>query len=808
MKASLDWLKDYVKLPQVEELAARLTMAGLEIEAIDRPGAALEGVVVAQVKAAKPHPNADKLQVTEIDDGSGASIQVVCGAKNFKVGDKVPLATVGTSLPNGVKIQKAALRGVESYGMLCSAKELGLAEDASGLLILDPKLEPGTPIAKALGIDDVVFEVNVTPNRPDALSHLGVAREISVLTEAPLKLPEPKLREDGARAADKIKVRIDDPERCPRYAARVIEGVKIGPSPDWLQKRLKACGVRPISNVVDVTNYVLLETGQPLHAFDLDRLAGQEIIVRRAKPGEKMTTLDGKERALEQDDLLICDRDRGQVLAGVMGGAESEVSEKTTRLLLECAHFQPSGIRRSSKRHGLHTESSHRFERGTDVGGVPWVLDRAAALIAELAGGKVLGGRVDVYPRQLPAREVTLRASQVSALLGTGVPAEETRRILEALGFKVLAEKDGEVRYRVPTWRVDVERAEDLIEEVARIRGYDRIPVTLPASAARLSSTPPEVEVERRVRAAVAGAGLDEVVNYSFVSPKELPWTTPRPLAEHGQPVRAIQLVNPLSVEQSVMRTGLAQSLLENLARNLRHQVDRVRLYELGRHYGQAENGGIGTAPVAKESLEVAGVLWGRRHPRGWTEKDAPADFFDAKGVVEKILSALRIDAVFEPAEFAPFHPRATAKVSAGGQLLGYVGELHPRTAKVLGLPSGVFLFGLDIAALVKAAALVPAYAGLSKFPAVLRDLAVVVPAELRNEEVRQVILDVGAPLVEEASVFDVYTGKPIPEGKKNLAYALSYRAKDRTLTDVEVNQAHAKIVEEVNRRLGAILRA
>jgi phenylalanyl-tRNA synthetase beta chain len=808
MKVSLNWLSDYVKLPPVDELAARLTMAGLEVEGIARPGAAIAGVVVALVKAAKPHPNADKLQVTEIDAG-GAPLQVVCGAKNFKVGDKVPLATVGTSLPNGVTIQKAQLRGVESSGMLCSAKELGLAEDAQGLLILDPSLEPGTPLAEALGLDDVVFEVNVTPNRADALSHLGVAREVSVLTEGPLKIPEAKLGEAAERAADKVKLRIEDAERCPRYAARVIEGVKIGPSPDWLQRRLKACGVRPISNVVDITNYVLMETGQPLHAFDLDRLAGGEIIVRRARPNEKMTTLDGKERALDPDDLLICDRDRAQVLAGVMGGADSEVSGKTTRVLLECAHFAPSGIRRSSKRHALHTESSHRFERGTDVGGVPWVLDRTAALIAELAGGKVLAGQVDVYPAPIAAREVSLPLARVSALLGTEVPEAETRRILEALGFKALSEQSGSVRYRVPSWRVDVDRLEDLVEEVARVRGYDRVPARLPTSAIKPVSSPPSAEAERRVRAALSGFGLDEVVNYSFVDPKDLPWTTPRALGELGQPVESIKLKNPLSVEQSVMRPGLYQGLLANLSRNLRHQVDRVRLYELGRSYRPNAHGGQGTTPVAHERLEVAGVLWGRRSPRTWSLKDEPADFFDAKGAVETIFSALHLEATFQPAEAAPFHPRACARVlSAAGEELGLVGELHPKTAKKLDLPGGVFLFSLDFEALLGAAKLVPEYQGLSKFPAVLRDLAVVVPVELRNEDVRKVILDVGQPLVEEASIFDVYTGKPIPEGRKNLAYALTYRAKDRTLTDAEVSQAHTKIVEEVNRRLGATLRA
>lgn len=810
MKISLNWLSDYVPLPEAKELAARLTMAGLEVEGISRPGDDLQGVVVAQVKAASPHPNADKLQVTEIDFGGPAPVQVVCGAKNFKVGDKVPLATVGTTLPNGVSIKQAALRGVESAGMLCSAKELGLSEDSAGLLILDPSLPAGTPIANALGLEDTLFEVNVTPNRPDALSHLGVARDVAVLTEAPLKLPEPKLREGKVRAADRVKIRIDDPDRCPRYAARVIEGVKIGPSPAWLANRLKACGVRAINNVVDVTNYVLLETGHPLHGFDLDQLAGAEIVVRRAKPQETLTTLDGKERALDPDDLLICDRDHAQVLAGVMGGAQSEVTDKTTRVLLECAYFQPAGVRRAGKRHALHTESSHRFERGVDVAGIPFVLDRAAALIAELAGGEVLQGMVDVYLKPVAPREIALRLARVGKVLGTEIPDGETERILTALGFRGSAKDAGVITYRVPSFRLDVEREEDLIEEVARIRGFEKIPSVLPSSAPQLKSVPVAIEAERRARAALAGAGFDEVVNYSFVSPKEQPWCELRPLAEHGRPVRAIPLKNPLSVEQSVMRTSLWQSLLENLARNLRHQQDTVRLYEIGRVYLPDAEGGQGARPAAVERLELASVLWGPRAARTWTEKDAQTDFFDAKGAVETVLAAVHVDgATFHPAETAPLHPRATAEVRAGdGQHLGWVGELHPRTAKALGLPDGIQLFSLDWEALTRAAQLVPAYHGLSKFPATYRDLAVVVPRELRNEDVRQVILEVGRPLVEDASVFDVYSGAPIPEGKKNLAYALRYRADDRTLTDGEVSEAHGRIVEEVNRRVGAQLRA
>ena len=803
MKISVKWLKDYVALPaDVEELARKLTAVGLEIEGMERPGEALRGVVVARIAESVQHPNADKLSVTQIDLGGPDKLQVVCGAKNFKVGDKVPLATLGTKLPNGVEIKQAPLRGVDSFGMLCSAKELGLSEESSGLLILPEELKPGTPIAEALGLDDVVLEVNVTPNRPDALSHLGVAREVAVATGAPLRPPEPKLSESGAPASEKVKVRIEDATRCPRYAARVIENVKIGPSPQWLQDRLKACGVRPISNVVDVTNFVLLEYGQPLHAFDLDKVAGQEIIVRTARPGEKMTTLDGKERTLSPEDLLICDRDRAQALAGVMGGADSEVSAGTTRVMLESAYFQPSTVRRSSKRHGLHTEGSHRFERGADLDATVPAVDRAAALIAELAGGVVAPGRVDVHPQPQPPRRVTLRYGRVEKVLGVAIPESECRRILGALGFRLVEEGSGQSTFEVPRARVDVEREEDLMEELARVHGYDNIPAKLPRGLAELAPEPATADAERRARQALSGVGLSEVVNYSFV--------TPRTLEILGGKEQPVALLNPLSVEQSVMRTSLLPGLLENLSRSVRHQVDSVSVYEMGRAYLRDPEGGRGQHPATREVHRVAGLVWGLRGGRTWTQKEARADFYDAKGALESLLHALQVDGVrFVPAEAPAYHPRACARVElADGTALGFVGELHPRVTKALELPRDVFVFELDTAPLYAAARLVPASKGLPRFPAVLRDLAVVVPLALPNDEVRRVILEVGGPLVEDALVFDVYTGKPIPEGSKNLAYAIRYRSPERTLTDAEVGAAHQRIISEVNQRLGGALRA
>ncbi len=802
MRISVNWLRDYVALPPtVEELAERLTMAGLEVERVDLPGEALRGVVVAQIIESVPHPNAEKLSVTRVNSGGSTLIQVVCGAKNYQVGDKVPLAMVGTPLPNGAQIRQASLRGVESSGMLCSAKELGLSDDASGLLILDPGVKPGSSLTQVLGLEDAVLELDVTPNRPDALCHLGIAREISVLTHVALRTPPAALSESGSRAAKQVQVRIEDASRCLRYAARLIEDVKIASSPDWLARRLEACGMRAINNVVDVTNYVMLEYGQPLHGFDFDRIAGGEIIVRRARPGEKLTTLDDKERILDPDDLLICDRDRALALAGVMGGAQSEVEPTTRRILLESANFQPTGVRRTSKRHGLHTESSHRFERGLDVNGVPVALDRAASLIAELGHGTVLKGRVDIYPRPVQLREVTLRYERVGELLGAPVPARESHEILHALGFN---RRSGEgtpaAIYIVPGFRVDVEREEDLIEEVARIRGYDAIPDALPRGVSELPPEPPAAQAERQLRLAMTAAGFHEVLNYSFVSPKDLE-------AIEAEP--GIALKNPLTIDQSGMRTSLHAGLLQNLSKNLRHHADSVRLYELGRVYKANPGGGSNTMPPTLEPLRVAGVLWGSRQGRTWTSPAAPIDFFEAKGAVETLLAGLRVQGVtFEATSMALFHPRAAVEVRAqDGSTLGVCGELHPRIAQRLELPPSVFLFDLDAPRLYGLADLIPKVKALARYPAVLRDLAVVVPIGLDNEQVRRVILEVGTPLVDDAIVFDVYTGKPLPEGVKNLAYAIRYRSAERTLTDTEVNQAHQKIVQEVHARLGGELR-
>ncbi|MFL5300530.1 MAG: phenylalanine--tRNA ligase subunit beta [Anaeromyxobacteraceae bacterium] len=801
MRISYSWLSEHVDLPPVEELAKRLTAVGLEVEAVERVGANLAGIVAARIVASEKHPNAEKLSVTRVDAGGPEPLQVVCGAKNYAVGDVVPLATVGTTLPGGTRIERAKLRGVESFGMLCSAKELALDADASGLLILPREVVPGTPIAKALQLEDALLEVNVTPNRPDALSHVGIAREVAALTGGAVRLPRPKLAEGGGPAADAVRVRIEAPEKCHRYAARVVEGVRIGPSPGWLARRLEACGVRSISNVVDATNYVLLELGHPLHAFDLDKVAGHEIVVRSARPGEKITTLDGKERALVEDDLLIADRDRGSALAGVMGGADSEISAGTTRVLVESAWFAPPGIRRTSKRHGLKSEASYRFERGADPGMVLPALDRCAALVAELAGGTVRGGVVDAHPRPHRAPEVRLRWSRPAQLLGMPVAQEDARRILAGLGFAERASDASGGTFAVPSWRQDIAIEEDLVEEIVRTKGYDAIPETLPRLAQATPALPPDAEALLRVRDALEAAGFSEAVNFSFVAPKELePLRSPVPTPRGDAP--GIPLKNAISAELSVMRTSLLPSLLRNAAANRRQGGQDVRLYEIARSFDPRR--GEGDAP-AREEPKLAGVLLGRRQAVGWAEGGDAVDFYDAKAAVERVLAALGVagaqDARWSVAAAPWAHPRFAAALHLGGALAGHVGELHPRVAAAFDLPKGVLAFELDVAALLGAARLVPRHAEVPRLPPVLRDLAVVVDDAVAAAEVIAAVK--AEPLVEDAALFDVYTGAPLAAGKKNLALALRYRAAGRTLTDAEVDAAHARIVERLRREPG-----
>lgn len=799
MRISMRWLGEWVRpLPAPEKLAELLTGAGIEVEAIEKLGEGLDEVVVGQVLSKTPVEGSTKLNLCSVDVGRGEPLSIVCGAANYREGDKVPTALVGAVLPGGMKIEARKLRGVPSHGMLCSERELGLSEEGEGLMILEADAPVGMPIVQHLDLEDVVLTIAATPNRPDWLSHLGVAREVAALTGAELVWPEVKFSEEGGPIDDKASVSLEWEERCSRYAARVVEGVRFGPSPRWMRARLEACGMRSRGNLVDVTNYVLLETGQPLHAFDLDKVRGGRIRVRAAANDEKLVTLDGKERTLSSDDLVIADAERALVLAGVMGGEEAEVGETTTRILLESAHFHAPGIRRSSRRHGLHTESSHRFERGCDPEAVRFALDRAAQLLVELAGGKVAAGVIDHYPGKREPETVRVRFSRVRDLLGAEVSDDSCRKILSDLGFVEVEAEEGAGAYRVPSFRVDVSREADLVEEIARIHGYDAIPET----PSRPQVTAPAEDRASRVLAyaaeVFAAFGLDETVHLAFADPEG----DAKILREE---TAHLMLRNPLAEHQRAMRTSLLPALLRTAESNLNHGAERLRFWEQGKVFlPQAAR----DMPVREEE-RLAGLLLGPARARSWAEPERPVDFYDLKGVLEALFDELGIrDLRWEPSDRPFLHPRSACEVRAGEISLGILGELHPLSAEALGLPRGVFVFELLLAPLVELADLRPHHRGVPRFPAVLRDLAVVVPREVTAAQVAEVLRGPkGAGWVEEVELFDVYEGPQVGEGKKSLAFAIRYRHPEKTLSDRELQPVHDGLVAELGRKLGAELR-
>lgn len=795
MRISVRWLRELcpVELSD-EEIARRLTMAGLEVEGSERRALG-PGVVAARIVSCSPMAGSDHLSLCQVDDGAG-NHQVVCGAQNFAAGDVVPMARPGATLPNGLTIRRAKLRGVESDGMLCSERELGLSEDHSGLMILPRETKIGAPLDELLGLPDTVFEVNVTPNRPDALSHVGIARELSALTGVPVRLPHARPAGPGQLPA---RVDIDDPQRCPRYLARVVEGVRIGPSPLGVQERLRACGVRPISNVVDATNLALLELGHPLHAFDLDKLAQHRVIVRRAREGEQMTTLDGKERKLAADDLVIADAEKTVALAGVMGGATSEVSDSTTRVLLESALFEPGGVRRTARRHALHTEASHRFERGLEERTAEVAANRGAELIVQLAGGRLLTGALDAWPVKRELSRVQVRPARVSAVLGVTVPDAEVDRWLRALQLVPL----GEGRWEVPSWRRDLTREIDCIEEIARLRGYDQIPIEVHrAGVGETAGIAPQRRLEEAARASLAADGFDEVINYSFIAEKELPVAAP-----------VVRVANPLTAEQGAMRTTLIPGLLRNLAYNFARGAHELRLYELGRVYARELDprhpAGDLAWPVHEPprlGLVMSGEL--RKSVHAGARK---FDYFDLKGALEDLLAALRVSEVsFRLEEHQLLHPVSSSTLLLGGSKAGLLGQLHPSTARHFEVPEETFLAELDWEVLLANGVAIPQARGVPKFPALARDLAFVVgrevPAARMLEEIRATD---SAGLLEEVELFDSYEAEPYrAAGKRSLAFRLSLRAKDRTLTDAEADALCAAIRKRLKSRLGAEIRA
>ena len=797
MNVTLNWLKAYIDFEfSPSELADRLTMLGVEVESVKHLGTELEGVIVGSVTSIRPHPNADKLVLCQVDTGETEELQIVCGAPNAREGMLAPVATIGATLPVGLTIKRAKLRGETSQGMLCSEKELGLSDDAAGLMELSTDIPLGTPLSEALGLDDVVFELEITPNRPDCLSLIGVAREIRAETGNPLKLPTVDPQENGINLQDLTSVTIDAPDLCPRYAARVIQGVKVVESPAWLQQRLESVGIGVINNIVDVTNFVLMEYGQPLHAFDYHKLAENRIVVRRARDNEQITTLDEVARELTSDMLVIADAEKPVALAGIMGGYDSEITETTCDVLLESAYFNPLSIRATAKALGISTEASYRFERGADPGAVLAALDRAAQLIAELTGGTICDGIVDVYPGQQPLTEIQLRPERVNFVLGTTIETAEMVQILDRLGFDV--DITGKVyQVVVPTFRSDVTREIDLIEEIARVYGYDNIPTTLPKGDIPVPAPTPKTEARRRIKHFLLAAGMMEAVNYSFCDPN----CFDKIRLNADDPLRnTLQLRNPLSPEMSVLRTTLTPGLLENAQHNRNHQIDTIALFEIGGvfvHDGKE-----------KEPERVTGVLAGQIGEGVYSDPYRHPDFFDIKGLVEGMLEVCGVvDWTLQKTDAPTFHPGRNAEVLLGNRRIGVFGEVHPEVLENYDLPYKAYLFEFDLEGLADAATFAKRFEPISIYPKVARDLAIVVDKETLSDMPTELIYTTGGDSVDSVRLFDVYEGEQVPEGKKSLAYTITYHSATETLTDKAVNTLHDEVVKCLNRELGAELR-
>ncbi|WP_003541739.1 phenylalanine--tRNA ligase subunit beta [Desulfotomaculum nigrificans] len=805
MRVSYNWLKEYVDITiSPQELADRLTLAGLAVDAVEEVGAEIENVVTGRIIKIEKHPNADKLVVCTVDVGQPETLQIVTGATNVREGHIIPVALEGAKLAGGLQIKRSKLRGVESQGMLCSGQELGIEakllspDMARGILILPEDVPIGQDAKEILGLNDFILDLDLTPNRGDALSMIGVARDVAAILKQDLKIPEPEFTEGEEKVQDLAQVDIVDQDLCRRYVARVIKGVKVGVSPMWLQNRLRAAGVRPISNIVDVTNYVMLELGQPLHAFDYDRLKNHHIIVRRAKDNEKIVSLDGVERTLNPDMLVITDEAGPVGVAGVMGGLDSEVTDQTTSVLLESAYFHPTNIRRTSKALGLRSESSMRFEKGIDINGCLRAANRAIQLMQQLAGGTVAAGVIDNFPAPITEKTILLRPQRVNWVLGTDIAREEIIDILCRLQFKVQSQND-DLLVTVPTFRPDISREIDLIEEVARLHGFNQIPETLPFGPSTQGHRTPEQQLVWDVREIMTACGFFEVVTYSFVHPRIFDMMNLPPDSRFRN---VVKLQNPLSEEQTVMRTVLVPSLLEVLQRNINRRNKEGAIFEIARVFYPQQG-----QQLPAEVPVLAAVAIGQT-PKTWNQPARPMDFFFIKGVAEQLLDTLGVaGATFSRHQDPSFHPGRCAQIKVNGEVLGVVGELHPNVIENYELPERAVALKIDLQVLAQADRPVKQYQGLPKFPAVERDLAVLVKQEVSAADMLDVIKKAGGNLLRHVDIFDVYQGTQVPQGFKSVAFSMKFQAPDRTLTDEEINQKMERITKNLTAQTGAELR-
>jgi phenylalanyl-tRNA synthetase beta chain len=786
-----------------EHLAERLGKLGIEVAGIERLGEKYKGFVVGEVLSVERHPNADRLTVCTVNTGS-ETLQIVCGAPNVAPGQKVPVGLVGATVPRNQHdpdgkpfvLSLVKVRGVESQGMICSEYELDLGKDADGILVLDPSAKTGRPLAKHLGRDDVAYEVELTPNRPDCLSHFGIAREIGVLTGKPPKLPPVRLKEGSKRTGEFLKITVEDPVSCPRFAARMLRGVRIGSSPAWLQSRLANIGLRPINNIVDVTNYVMVETGHPLHAFDYALLKGGSIVVRQSVPGSGFTTLDGKTHTLPSSAVMVCDAEREVSIAGVMGGANSEIRESTVDIVLEAAYWNPASIRRTAKALGISTDASQRFERGADPNGVTYALDRAASLIHQLAGGVLLKGTIDVYPKKIRERVIPLRTERVNTVLGTQLRQNQIAGFLAKLGIRSTKGKPGTLRCVIPTFRVDQEREIDLIEEVARVFGYDRIELKT-STLVNLDQAFPLKTLPDSTREVLIGAGFAETISSSTTDERSARLAGPEP----------VKLLNPLGVETAFMRTSLIPGLLESVARNQNFGNNDLRLFEIGHVFSVDASATDRFVEDYAEAEKVALLLAGEAQPVQWSMTPRKVDLYDIKGAVSALVEKISLD----KCDFIYYRTSdgltdSALAIEINGGYAGYLGRVKPSLLTDLGIAGEVFIAELRLASLVPGK--VKHYEQLSRYPKVRRDISLFVDVAVPVGEIEELIRRAAGELLSSVVLFDLYQGEKAPEGKKSLAFSLELMSRQKTLTEAEIEGSVRRVVDALAKEFGAVLRS
>ena len=803
MKISLSWLKEYTIVDiDVDVLADALTMVGLEVETISDRYSYLNNVFVGRIDRITPHPNAEHLKLCTVNIGH-RTLQVACGAPNIKKDMIAPCAIPGSVLPHGTVVEKSAIYGEMSEGMLCSEAELGLGNKSDGVMELGPNHSMGETLKKSLGLSDSVIEIDLTPNRPDCLSIIGIAREVAALQKIKMTYPKIPHSESFDNITDYTSVTIIDPELCPRYAASLVFEVAVAPSPFWLQDRLLSVGLKPINNIVDITNFVMMETGQPLHAFDFDRLSENRIVVRTTMAGEIFTTLDGKQHRLDSEMLMICDGERPVAIGGVMGGMNSEIEDATTRILLESAYFNPVSIRKTSKKLGLNTDASHRFERGVDPEGTVTALKRATQLIAKIAGGKRIGGIIDEHPKVIPGNLIVCSAKNLNHRLGTRLKAKDIENYLTSIEFDVEKIENGRLQIIPPSHRVDITRFEDITEEIARLYGYNNIETTFPMIPAKGRKPSYTIESRNKIKRLMAGMGFAEVVTYSFIHKLSCDRLELKP----DDPKRAtVEIVNPLTEDQSVMRTSLIPGLIESMNFNLSVQNRNLKLFEIGSVF--FNNGEKNALPNEVEIL--AGLWTGARSSPAWYTKASHCDFYDIKGVVEELLRRLGISNArftqMPPESCCYTRPGYSAQVLFDQISMGVVGELHPSVLSNYDLKQTAFIFEFNFNDLIARIPSQKSAQPISKFPSTSRDITLIVDKNIEVSNILKRVEMLDEKLVDALHLFDVFEGSPIPEGKKSISFRITYLSFDETLEDEKINHIHKSITAKLVKAYDATL--